>query len=219
MNIAVLASGRGSNLQSLIDAVEAGRIRGTIVLVVSDVAGAYALERAARHGIESRVLVPKEFPDRAGFEEELVRVLRSRSVDLVCLAGFMRILGPTVVRNFAGRILNIHPALLPAFPGLHAQRQALAYGVKISGCTVHFVDEGVDTGPIIIQAAVPVLPGDTEETLSARILEQEHRIYPLAVQAFAEGKLKIAARTVCFPVQEIERGGGHLLSPGPWQEP
>ncbi|MBI3014103.1 MAG: phosphoribosylglycinamide formyltransferase [Candidatus Tectomicrobia bacterium] len=217
MNIAVLASGRGTNLQALIDATEAGKISARIVLVVSDVESAYALQRAARHGIETRVLRPKEFPDRVRFEEEMVRVLRSRQVGLICLAGFMRILGSTVIENFRGRIMNIHPALLPSFPGLHGQRQALEYGVKISGCTVHFVDEGVDTGPIIIQAAVPVFSGDTEESLSSRILEQEHRIYPLAVQAFVEGRLKIEGRRVHFRGEESSRSGEVVLSPVPQQ--
>ena len=217
MNIAVLASGRGTNLQALIDAVEEGRIKARIALVVSDVEGAFALERAARHGIESQILYPKQFPNRASFEQEMVRVLRSRQVDLICLAGFMRLLGSTLIENFRGRIMNIHPALLPAFPGLHGQRQSLEYGVKLSGCTVHFVDEGVDTGPIIIQAAVPVFSGDTEESLSARILQQEHRIYPLAVQAFVEGRLKVEGRRVHFVGEDSTRSKEFLLNPLPKQ--
>lgn len=219
MKIGVLASGRGSNLQALIEAEETGRIRGHIAVVVSDVPGAQALERASRTGIETCVLPPKQFSSRTAFEETMVRTLRSREVDLVCLAGFMRILRSTVVQAFPGRIMNIHPSLLPSFPGLHAQKQALEYGVKISGCTVHFVDEGVDTGPIIVQAAVPVLPEDTEESLSARILEQEHRIYPLAVQAFEEGKLRIEGRRVCFRDGKIPGRGMNLLSVGPWEGP
>jgi phosphoribosylglycinamide formyltransferase-1 len=155
-----------------------------------------ALERARAAGLEARWVNPKDFSDREAFDLALVRELESRGVGLACHAGFMRVLSPAYVRAFAGRALNIHPSLLPAFPGLHAPRQALEHGVKVAGATVHFVDEGVDTGPIVAQAAVPVEPGDTEETLAARILVQEHRLYPEAIRLFAEGRLKIQGRRV-----------------------
>ncbi len=167
-----------------------------VVVVVSDKERAQALERARAHGVAAVWLNPKDFGDRAAYDAALGRLLEEHRVGLVCLAGFMRILTPELVRAFAGRVLNIHPSLLPAFPGLHAQRQALDYGVKVAGATVHFVDEGVDTGPIALQASVPVQPDDTEESLSARILAVEHRIYPEAVRLFAEGRLRLAGRKV-----------------------
>lgn len=194
----VLASGRGTNLQSIIDAVESGFLKERIVAVVSDIAAAFALERAKKHGIEAIFIDPKKYPSRAEFDSALLKILKDKSVDLVCLAGFMRVLGAEFVREFKGRIINIHPALLPAFPGLHAQKKALEHGVKFSGCTVHFVDEGVDTGPIIIQAVVPVLDGDSEGTLADRILRLEHKVYPLAIKYIAEAKLRLEGRKVYF---------------------
>jgi phosphoribosylglycinamide formyltransferase-1 len=167
-----------------------------VAVVISDRERAVALERARAAGVEALWINPKDFTDRESFDLVLVRELTTRGVGLVCHAGFMRILSPVYVRAFAGRALNIHPSLLPAFPGLHAQRQALDHGVKVSGATVHFVDEGMDTGPIVLQAAVPVEPGDTEDTLAARILEQEHRLYPRAIRLYAEGRLRIDGRRV-----------------------
>src|SRR5919108_5010929 len=194
--VGVLVSGRGSNLQALLDACATPGFPARIAVVISDREDAPALERARAAGVETLWVNPKDFVDREAFSLALVRELEARKVGLVCQAGFMRILSPAYVRAFAGRALNIHPSLLPAFPGLHAQRQALEHGVKISGATVHFVDEGVDTGPIVLQAAVPVLAGDTEETLAARILVEEHRLYPAAVRLFAEGRLQVVGRRV-----------------------
>jgi len=196
LRIAVLASGRGSNLQAIIDAIEAGRLEASLAMVISDRPDAQALERDRRHGAKALFVDPKGYPDREAFDLALIALLDEHQVELVCLAGFMRILTPTFVAAYRDRIMNIHPALLPAFPGLHAQRQALERGVKVAGATVHFVDEGVDTGPIILQVAVSVEEDDTEETLSARILEQEHRIYPRAIQLFAEGRLEVRGRRV-----------------------
>ena len=190
LKIAVLVSGRGTNLQAIIDNVEQGKIEAEIALVVSDVENAYALERAKKHRIKTLFIDPKKFKNREEFDREVVRNLREIGVELVCLAGFMRLLSPYFVKEYRSRIINIHPALLPSFPGTHGQRDALNYGVKISGCTVHFVDEECDTGPIIIQAAVPVEEGDSEDSLAARILQQEHKIYPQAIQLFAEGRLE-----------------------------
>lgn len=192
----VLASGRGSNLQAILDAIEVGQLAARVVVVVSDRADAQALDRARRHGVKAVFVDPRQHPDREAFDRAVAAVLDEHRVELVCLAGFMRLLTPGFVAAYHDRIMNIHPALLPSFPGLHAQRQALAYGAKIAGATVHFVDEGVDTGPIILQAAVPVLDDDTEETLSARILVEEHRIYPRAIQLFAEGRLERRGRRV-----------------------
>ena len=196
IRVGVLASGRGSNLQAIIDAIEGGRLDARLAVVVSDRAEAQALERASKHGTKAVFVDPKAYPGREAFDRAALAVLEDHRVELVCLAGFMRILTPIVVKTFKGRIMNIHPALLPAFPGLHAQRQALEHGVKVAGATVHFVDDGVDTGPIILQAAVPVRDDDTEETLSARILAEEHQIYPRAIQLFAEGRLEIHGRRV-----------------------
>lgn len=196
LRLGVLASGRGSNLQAIIDACEGGQIDAVIALVISDVAEAYALERGRRHGIEAAFIDPSLCRTSEEFDAAVLDLLRKREVELVCLAGYMRLLSPPFVEAYNNRIMNIHPALLPAFPGLHAQCKALQYGLKFSGCTVHFVDEGVDTGPIIIQAVVPVLDDDTEEILSARILAYEHQIYPRAIQLFAEGRLEIRGRRV-----------------------
>jgi phosphoribosylglycinamide formyltransferase 1 len=196
--VGVLISGRGSNLQAIIDATRAGRLDAQIALVVSNRADAYGLERARQAGVETLVRDHRAHPSRDAYEAVLVGDLQARGVELVCLAGFMRLLGATFVNAFPDRILNIHPALLPAFPGLHAQRQALEHGVKVSGATVHFVDTNLDAGPIVLQAAVPVLDGDTEDALSARILEQEHRIYPEAIQRILDGHWRIDGRRVVF---------------------
>jgi phosphoribosylglycinamide formyltransferase-1 len=194
--VGVLASGRGSNLQALLDACAAPEFPARVAVVISDREHAVALERARAAGVEAVWVNPKDFVSRESFDQALVRELDKRGVGLVCHAGFMRILSPAYVQAFAGRALNIHPSLLPAFPGLHAQRQALQHGVRVAGATVHFVDEGMDTGPIVMQVAVPVLPGDTEDTLAARILVEEHRMYPAAVRMFAEGRLQIVGRRV-----------------------
>lgn len=200
LRIGVLISGRGSNLQAILDASAAGRLSADVAVVLTDVAGAYALERARRHNVPALFEDPKRHGSREAYDKALIGHLEDHRVELVCLAGFMRVLTSAFVAHYRNRIMNIHPALLPAFPGLHVQRKALQHGVKWSGCTVHFVDEGVDTGPIIIQAVVPVLDGDTEETLSARILRYEHQVYPRAIQLYAEGRLKIEGRRVlCAP--------------------
>ena len=196
LRVGVLASGRGSNFRALAEAAAAGRIPAAVVVLVTDRAGAPALAVAREHRIEAVVVDPKQHPSREAHEKAVTGVLEERRVGLVCLAGYMRLLSAGFVAHFAGRLLNIHPSLLPAFPGLHPQRQALAYGVRVSGATVHFVDDGVDTGPVVLQAAVPVEPGDTEESLAARILVEEHRIYPEAVRLFAEGRLEIRGRRV-----------------------
>jgi len=192
----VLVSGSGSNLQSIIDNIEAGKLQAGIACVISNNANAFALERARRHGVPALHLDHRIFPGREAYDTALVETLCEYKVDLVVLAGFMRIITPVLIDAFPNAIMNIHPALLPSFPGLHAQRQALDYGVKVSGCTVHFVDAGTDTGPVIIQSAVPVLEGDTEESLSARIQIEEHRIYPQAIRLFAEQRLKVEGRRV-----------------------
>ena len=194
--IGVLASGRGSNLHAILQACARPGFPARVAVVISDRERAPALERARAAGVEALWINPKDFADREVYDRALVSELEARGVGLVCHAGWMRILSPAYVRAFAGRALNIHPSLLPAFPGLHPQRQALDHGAKVSGATVHFLDEGVDTGPIVLQAAVPVEPSDTEETLAARILVEEHRLYPEAIRLFAEGRLQIQGRRV-----------------------
>lgn len=194
--LGVLCSGRGTDLQSIIDAIGRGEVNAEIAVVLTDKPDAFALERAKNAGIKAVCVNRKQYDGREPFEKALIAELEEAGVTLVVLAGFMRILTPVFVHHFAGRIMNIHPALLPSFPGAHAHRDVLAYGVKVSGCTVHFVDEGTDSGPIILQAAVPVLDGDTEETLGARVLEQEHIIYPQAIQLYCEGRLQIDGRHV-----------------------
>ena len=194
--IAVLVSGSGSNLQAIIDASEKGEIPCRVGIVISNKADAYGLERARKHGIPTEVVSHKDFPSREEFDKRLVEVILQHGATLVCLAGFMRVLTPVFVRAFPNRILNIHPALLPSFPGTHGPGQALNHGVRFSGCTVHFLDEGVDTGPIVVQAVVPVYDDDTEEALAARILVQEHRIYPMAIRLFFQGRLKVEGRRV-----------------------
>ena len=194
--IAVLVSGSGSNLQAIIDASEKRGIPCRVGIVISNKADAYGLVRARNHGIPTVVISHKDFPSREAFDERLVEVIRKSGAELVCLAGFMRVLSPLFVQSFPNRILNIHPALLPSFPGTHGPGQALTHGVRFSGCTVHFLDEGVDTGPIVVQAVVPVYDDDTEETLAARILVQEHKIYPMAIRLFFQGALTRAGRRV-----------------------
>jgi len=200
LRLGVLASGRGSNLQAIIDAIETGTLDARIVVVISNKREAPALDRARRHGITEIFLDPKPFsgrPDtREAYDRALLDILQKYEAELVLLAGYMKIVTSVLVQAYPNRIMNIHPALLPAFPGLDVQKKALEHGVKISGCTVHFVTEGVDEGPIIVQASVPVLESDTAEALSARILEQEHRLYPRAVQLYAEGKLQVEGRCV-----------------------
>ena len=193
--VGVLISGRGSNLQALLDAAAAGRLGGAVAVVISNVASAPGLERAARAGVPARVIdhrgVAREEHDRAMRE-----ALRAHDVELVCLAGYMRLLSPGFVRDLAGRVLNVHPSLLPAFPGRDAVRQALAHGVKVTGATVHFVDEGLDSGPIVLQEAVPVADDDTEESLAARVLAAEHRLYPAAVRLVLAGEIAVEGRRV-----------------------
>ncbi len=194
--IGVLISGGGTNLQSIIDAIEAQRLDAEIQLVLSNKANAYGLVRAKNHGIATEVLDHKAFASRDAYDQAVVDLLRARGVELVVLAGFMRLLSPGFVKAYSNRIMNIHPALLPSFPGLHVQKQAVEHGVRFAGCTVHFVNEECDEGPIIIQAVVPVFAEDSEETLAARILKQEHRIYPRAIQLYAEGRLAVVGRKV-----------------------
>jgi phosphoribosylglycinamide formyltransferase-1 len=196
LKIGVLVSGSGTNLQSIIDACAAGTIPGQVACVVSNKADALGLERAKKAGIPALHLDHRAYSGREAYDEALVAALREFGVELVVMAGFMRIITPVLLEAFPCAVMNIHPALLPAFPGLHAARQALDYGAKCAGCTVHFVDAGTDTGPIIAQAAVPILEGDTEEALSARIQQEEHRIYPEAIRLFAAGRLSVAGRRV-----------------------
>ena len=204
IRLGVLASGGGTNLQAILDACAAGRIDAKVAVVLSNVPGAGALARAERAGVATEVLPSKGVADRDAYDARLVERLRAHEVDLVCLAGYMRIVTPTFLRAFGPsgasrgcpRVINIHPGLLPGFPGLHAQRQALEYGARFAGCTVHFVDEGTDTGPVIVQAVVPVLPADDEAALAARILQQEHRLYAQAIQWIAQGRLSLDGRHV-----------------------
>jgi len=198
VKLGVLVSGSGSNLQAIIDNIEGGRLDARIQIIVSNLSGVYALERARKHGIPSLVLLHKGLK-REEFDQKLVEVLKAHDVELVVLAGFMRIVTPVLLRAFPMRVMNIHPALLPAFPGTHVWQAEVDYGVKFAGCTVHFVDEGTDTGPIIIQAVVPVYDEDTADTLNARILKQEHKIFSQAIQLYAEGRIKIQGRRVLTP--------------------
>lgn len=210
LRIAVLASGRGSNLQAIIDGIEAGQVPAQLVAVISNKQDAVALQRARKHAVQDIFIDPKPFagrPDsREAYDRALLDVLGKLDVELVLLAGYMKIVTAVLVNAFTNRMMNIHPSLLPSFPGLDVQRKAIEWGCKLAGCTVHFVTEGVDEGPIIIQAAVPVFDRDTPEILAARILEQEHKIYPRAVQLFAEGRLKVEGRRVLIedgkPVSE-----------------
>ncbi len=196
IRLGVLISGMGTNLQSIIDASKNGMIDAEISIVISDKRNAYGLVRAKENDVPTLFLSPKDYKNRDKFDEKVVEELNAYKVDLVLLAGFMRIVTSALIEPFRNRIMNIHPALLPSFPGLDAQKQALDYGVKFSGCTVHFVEEGMDEGPIIIQAVVPVMDNDTVDSLSERILKYEHKIYPIAVQLFAEGRLMVEGRRV-----------------------
>ena len=191
INIAVLVSGKGTNLQAIINAIKKGTIDGKIEIVLSDNSGAYALKRAKRNNIKTQVVNYKSFVSKKEYEQEVMQQLEKYKIDLIVLAGYMRILGSCFIEKYRYRIINIHPALLPAFPGLNAQRQALQYGVKISGCTVHFVDEGVDSGPIILQKAIKVEQSDDEESLSKKILKYEHQLLPRVIQLFAQNKIQI----------------------------
>ena len=200
LRVAVLASGRGSNLQAVIDAIEAGQVQATIVAVISNKKEAAALERARKYGLPDLFIDPKPFagrPDsREAYDRTLLEVLEKHHVELVLLAGYMKIVTGVLVNAYANRMMNIHPSLLPSFPGLDVQKKAIDWGCKLAGCTVHFVTEGVDEGPIILQAAVPILDDDTSETLASRILVQEHKIFPRAVALFAEGRLRVDGRRV-----------------------
>ncbi|GMV48794.1 MAG: Phosphoribosylglycinamide formyltransferase [Nitrospirae bacterium] len=200
LRLAVLLSGRGSNLQAIIDAIEGGTLSAEIAVVLSNKQDAAGLERARKHGVTALWLDPKPFagrPDsREAYDRAVLEILQKYEVDLVLLAGYMKIVTGVLVKTYENRMMNIHPSLLPSFPGLDVQKKAIEHGCKIAGCTVHFVTEGVDEGPIIIQAAVPVLEGDTPDRLAARILEQEHQVYPRAIQLYAEGRLKVEGRRV-----------------------
>jgi phosphoribosylglycinamide formyltransferase-1 len=196
VNLGVLVSGTGSNLQAIINNIEAGRLDAKIKIVISNVPGVFALERARKHGIASRVIRHNEFKKREDFDQKLVEVLQAHEVELVILAGYMRMITSVFLRAFPRRVMNIHPALLPSFPGPQVWQAEVDYGVKFAGCTVHFVEEGTDTGPIIIQAVVPVYDDDTAETLKARILRQEHKIFSQAIQLYAEGRLEVQGRRV-----------------------
>lgn len=211
LNLGILASGRGSNFQAIIDEIETGKINATIKLLIVDNPNAYAIERAKKHSIEYLYINPKEFPTKDDFFLKIADELKKKDVELVILAGFMRIVRHPLIKAFPNRIMNIHPALLPSFPGLYGQKQAVDYGVRISGCTVHFVDEGMDTGPVIIQAAVPVSPDDTEDTLSARILKLEHKIFPEAIRLYAEGRLSVEGRVVKIKGYELE--DAYIINP------
>jgi len=211
LKIGVLASGRGSNFQSIIDEIESDRLNAEIVLLITDNPSAFAIERAKKHRIDYLVVLPKEYRSRDDLFSKISEELKKKTVDFVVLAGFMRIVGKPLIDAFPNKIMNIHPALLPSFPGLHGQKQAIDYGVKISGCTVHFVDEGMDTGPVIIQAAVPVSQNDTEETLSEKILRLEHKIYPEAIRLFSEGKIEVEGRKV--RIKGYAPFDAHMINP------
>jgi phosphoribosylglycinamide formyltransferase-1 len=198
LRLGVLGSGFGSNCEAILEACARDEIPGRVVVVLSDVADALIFDRARKRGVPTKVIGPSRFKTKLEpeLEEEVVRALREADVQLVALAGYMRVLKAPLLRAYAGRIMNVHPSLLPAFPGLRAWEQALNYGVRLTGCTVHFVDEGVDTGPIILRQPVPVFPNDTAESLHRRIQLAEHRLYPHAIRLFAEGKLQVVGRTV-----------------------
>jgi phosphoribosylglycinamide formyltransferase-1 len=211
LKIGVLASGRGSNFQAIIDSIKTGYINARINVLITDNPEAFSIERAKKHGIESHIMHPKNYGSRDEYFRDVSSELKKRGVELVVLAGFMRIVGKPLLDVYPNRVMNIHPALLPSFPGLHGQKQANDYGVKISGCTVHFVDEGMDTGPIIIQAAVPVRDDDTEETVAERILRLEHKIFPEAIKLFSEGRIEILGRKVRIKGSAFD--GSPLINP------
>ena len=194
--IGVLASGRGSNLQSILNAIASGALKARIGVVISDKRDAEALVKAKAHHLTAFFLDPRAYPDREAYDEAVVQTLVAHQVELIILAGFMRLVTKKFLDPFQNKVINIHPSLLPAFPGLHAHRQALTHGVKVSGCTVHFVDSEVDHGPIIAQVSVPVLEGDTESSLADRILVEEHRVLPRVIQYYADGKIKCEGRKV-----------------------
>ena len=196
LKLAVLVSGSGTNLQAILDACQRGETGAEVVLVVSDRPGAYALERARQSGVACVVIPPKEFADKTAFELTMAEKIAEAGAELVILAGFMRLLTGVFLARFPQRVVNIHPSLLPAFPGMHAQEQAVNYGVKVAGCTVHFVDQGLDSGAIIAQSVVEVLPGDTAEVLAARILAEEHKLFPKVIGYFAAGKISVEGRKV-----------------------
>ena len=200
--LAVLVSGRGSNLQAIIDSIEKNNLAAEISLILSNVPDAYALQRGKKHRLKSIFLDPKSFSSRDDYEKQMIELLQTKSIDLVCLAGFMRILGKKFIDAFSGKIINIHPSLLPAFPGLNVQEKALQHGVRFSGCTVHFVNEEVDGGAIISQAVVPILDADDTQSLSDRILEQEHIIYPEAIRLIIEDRLGFSGRRVVRKTRE-----------------
>lgn len=215
LRVAVLASGRGSNLQAIIDGIEASQVQASIVAVISNKKDAAALERARKHGLKDLFVDPKPFagqPDsREAYDRALLAILQQHDVELVLLAGYMKIVTAVLVNAYANRMMNIHPSLLPSFPGLDVQKKAIEWGCKLAGCTVHFVTEGVDEGPIILQAAVPILDSDSPETLAARILVQEHKLYPRAVQLFAEGRLRVDGRRVF--VEQGKPAGEAVIGP------
>ena len=194
--LAVLVSGRGSNLQAIIDSIDQEELDAHLSIVISNTKDAMALKRAEKHGIKTIFIDPSTYLNSKEYNKALVLKLKEFSIDLICLAGYMRILGEEVIQTFEKKIINIHPSLLPAFPGLNAQKQAINHGVKFSGCTVHFVDSGVDSGPIILQTVVPVYDNDDEKSLSKRILEQEHYLYPKAIKMIQENKIRLSGRTV-----------------------
>jgi len=194
--LAVLVSGRGSNLQAIIDSIDREELDAHLSIVISNTKDAMALKRAEKHGIKTIFIDPSTYLNSKEYDKALVLKLKEFSIDLICLAGYMRILGEEVIQTFEKKIINIHPSLLPAFPGLNAQKQAINHGVKFSGCTVHFVDSGVDSGPIILQTVVPIYDNDDEKSLSKRILEQEHYLYPKAIKMIQEKKIRLNGRTV-----------------------
>lgn len=213
VKLGVLISGSGTNLQAIIDAILRGDLKAEIRLVISNRPDAQGLERARRHGIQTTVIDHRQFPSREDFDRAVLAALRDRSVELVALAGFMRLLSPVMLDALPGRIMNIHNSLLPSFPGIHGPKDAIEYGVKIAGCTVFFVTPGVDVGPVIVQAAVPVLPGDDEQRLAARILQQEHRIFPHAIALFQRGHLEIQGRRVIIKGNSATPNSPPLVNP------
>ena len=213
LRLGVLVSGGGSNLQAILDRIAEGRLPAEVAVVISNVPGVLALERAAKHGVPGAVIPHGDYPSREAFENAIVGVLAEHRVDLVVLAGFMRLLSGPVLDAYPQRVMNIHPALLPSFPGTHVWKAEVDHGVKFAGCTVHFVDRGMDTGPIVIQAVVPVLDDDDADTLAARILRQEHRIYSRAIQLYAEGRLRIVGRRVLCDPPEAPADEAVLVNP------
>lgn len=210
LTLGVLASGSGSNFQSIINNIESDNINAKIAALITDNPDAYAIERARKHNIEALVIRPRDFDSKDAYYTRIAEELSKRGVTLVILAGFMRVVAKTLIDRYPNKIMNIHPALLPSFPGLHGQKQAADYGVKIAGCTVHFVDKGVDTGPIIIQAAVPAYHDDTEDSLGERILKQEHIIFPHAIKLYSEGKISVEGRTVII---KGNKESSYLINP------